>query len=287
MTTAERLATLLGSVPLALRRLPNWVLWKHSGKDGRKVRLPIDAKNRRLAKSNDSSTWATFGEAIQEYLTGRFDGISFAFAKGAGMFGIDLDSCISDDGEIAPWAEKIVADFGTYAEVSPSGTGIKLWGYGDHNETGITYQVGDPVEGRKQAAIELYGHGRFFAVTGQLWSESPEIRSCRVPLALLVSRIRREAPRVAPILMVERSTPMIERARRWVAKIEPAVSGQHGHSKTFRVACRLIGRFHLSMDDAYALLTEYSQRCEPPWSVRELEHKIRQAWKKEGSAANG
>ena len=82
--------------------------------------------------------------------------------------------------------------------------------------------------------------------------------------------------------LLERTTPMLERARRWLSKVEGAVSGRNGHSATFRVACRLIGRFGLGPDEAYSLLTEWNGRCEPPWEQRELEHKIRDAWKKEG-----
>ena len=68
----------------------------------------------------------------------------------------------------------------------------------------------------------------------------------------------------------------IERARRYVAKMPAAVSGQGGHNATFHVACVLF-RFGLDDTDARRLLTEYSARCQPPWSARELDHKIESA----------
>jgi hypothetical protein len=66
-----------------------------------------------------------------------------------------------------------------------------------------------------------------------------------------------------------------ERARRWLVKVEGTVSKKHGHDKTFRVARRLIEKFGLSKDEAFALMKrEYNPRCRPPWSEGELRHKV-------------
>jgi len=73
------------------------------------------------------------------------------------------------------------------------------------------------------------------------------------------------------------SAGVIERARRYLAALPPAVSGQHGDVTTFRACCRLVRGFLLSDDDALALLHEWNARCEPPWSERELVDKIRRA----------
>lgn len=68
-----------------------------------------------------------------------------------------------------------------------------------------------------------------------------------------------------------------ECARRYVAKIPEAVSGSGGHNATFTVACALVKGFDLSVEEARPLLAEFNARCAPPWSERELEHKLRQA----------
>ena len=70
---------------------------------------------------------------------------------------------------------------------------------------------------------------------------------------------------------------VIERARRYVAKCPPAVSGQGGHNATFHVACALVHGFALGEPDALALLREYNAGCVPPWSEAELVHKVRSA----------
>lgn len=70
---------------------------------------------------------------------------------------------------------------------------------------------------------------------------------------------------------------LLERARRYVAKIPPAVAGQHGHDQTFAVACALVQGFALAATEASVLLSEYNTRCLPPWSDRELAHKLASA----------
>jgi hypothetical protein len=62
--------------------------------------------------------------------------------------------------------------------------------------------------------------------------------------------------------------------RRYIGRIEPAVSGQLGHRQTFFVARALVHGFALSKEAALPFLQEYNQRCEPPWSEEELEHKL-------------
>ena len=69
----------------------------------------------------------------------------------------------------------------------------------------------------------------------------------------------------------------IERARRYIAKCAPAISGQGGHGVTFHVAAVLVHGFSLSDQDALTLLKEWNLTCQPPWKERELRHKIASA----------
>lgn len=75
------------------------------------------------------------------------------------------------------------------------------------------------------------------------------------------------------------SLDALERARRYLAKVDPAVSGRHGDLHTFRVCCRVVRGFALHGDDAFAVLTEWNLRCEPPWTERDLRDKISRAAK--------
>src|SRR5262249_30386570 len=70
----------------------------------------------------------------------------------------------------------------------------------------------------------------------------------------------------------------IDRARAYVAKLPPAVSGEHGHNATFVAAIAVVHGFGLSEDDALrVLLDEFNPRCQPPWDEAELRHKARDA----------
>ena len=69
----------------------------------------------------------------------------------------------------------------------------------------------------------------------------------------------------------------IERARRYIAAVPPAISGQHGDVHTFRTCCRVVRGFALNDDEALAVLRDWNKRCEPPWSDRELIDKLSRA----------
>lgn len=75
----------------------------------------------------------------------------------------------------------------------------------------------------------------------------------------------------------------VEQASKYLATMEPAIQGADGSSKCFRVACKLVGYFGLDRQDAlHLMMTEYNPRCSPPWSQREIEHKLDGALRKTG-----
>ena len=81
--------------------------------------------------------------------------------------------------------------------------------------------------------------------------------------------------------------PIRERASRYVAKMPPAVSGSRGHDATFAAASVLVHGFSLSQVEALEVLREFNQRCSPPWSERELIHKVRTAASAVSSRGSG
>lgn len=72
----------------------------------------------------------------------------------------------------------------------------------------------------------------------------------------------------------------IDRARAYAAKVPGAVSGQGGHSATYDLARVLVHDFALPRAEALAILSGWNATCSPPWSQRELEHKIDEAERK-------
>lgn len=75
---------------------------------------------------------------------------------------------------------------------------------------------------------------------------------------------------------------IIERARKYLERKELAVSGQHGHDRTFAAACDLVLGFDLSPAESLPLLREYNERLDEQWSDSELEHKLADADKRSG-----
>ena len=78
-----------------------------------------------------------------------------------------------------------------------------------------------------------------------------------------------------------------QRAALWLSKVPPAVSGQSGHSTTYTAAVGLVHGFQLSEGDSLTLLSNWNQSCQPPWTDRELIHKIREAASKSHSKPAG
>jgi KaiC/GvpD/RAD55 family RecA-like ATPase len=69
----------------------------------------------------------------------------------------------------------------------------------------------------------------------------------------------------------------LRRARAYLREIPSAVTGQGGHQQTWEAALAAVRGFDLPPPDAFQVLAEYNQRCQPPWSERELHHKLESA----------
>lgn len=275
--------------PEGLRELHQWINWEYRGEEKRKV--PLDPNGGRNAKVNDPLTWGTFDEALS---TGRSMG--FVFRDCGGLFGIDLDGCIVD-GEIQPWALEVLGLLPTYAEISPSGTGLKVYGRGEApGTTGKKIAVEGVRRGADKApAIEAYDHGRYFAFTGEHYPESPsEIVECQSGLDTVFAKYwpkRSAAPPgrglaayVPPAEIVESSSAWSaeKRAAAYLDRLPPAVDGSGGHNQTFRAACVLVLGFGLDIEPAFRLLSAWNERCLPPWSDKDLWHKLADANKRDG-----
>lgn len=69
---------------------------------------------------------------------------------------------------------------------------------------------------------------------------------------------------------------ILERARLYVETWDPAIEGSGGSNLAFAHIERLVRGFDLTDDDALTVLASWNKRCKPPWSKKELLHKIRQ-----------
>lgn len=71
-----------------------------------------------------------------------------------------------------------------------------------------------------------------------------------------------------------------ERIARYLMKVPPAVEHENGSGTTIYVACQLVHGFALSREDALYWMRQYNPVCRPPWSEKELAHKVDDAIKK-------
>lgn len=109
------------------------------------------------------------------------------------------------------------------------------------------------------------------------WLRDPSVQLAPLPPWLLGLIRREERPAPIRIDSSVSSLDRVRRARSYAAKLEPAVSGQGGHTHTFLVAQRIACGFGLSEGEAMAALAEWNATCQPPWSEADLRRKIREA----------
>lgn len=71
-----------------------------------------------------------------------------------------------------------------------------------------------------------------------------------------------------------------EQARHYLQSVDPSISGNGGHNKTFHTAYILVQEFGLPITEARPLMIEYNARCQPPWTEKEIDHKLADAERK-------
>jgi primase-polymerase (primpol)-like protein len=158
-------------LPAELTAVPQWLLWRREDRHGRPTKVPYAAATGRRTDVTDPAAWATFAAARAALAAGRgrYAGLGFAFAAGGPLCGIDLDDAFGPAGTLLPWAAGIVAQLDTYAEVSPSGRGVKLVCRGQLRPglDGRTRHKRVGVGPDGTGSVELYDGRRFFTLTGR------------------------------------------------------------------------------------------------------------------------
>jgi len=193
MTAAEFRAT----IPAELRALRQWVMWRAEKRKGKLTKIPYQV-NGQPADSTDPETWTTFDEALAAVTS--FTGIGFVFTPADPYLGIDLDHCVDPDtGELTPWAARIVDLLDSYAEISPSGTGIKIWVRAAMPGT-RRKQVKLPADWQagEGAAVEMYDSGRYFTVTGRQWGARSTVEPRKAVVDDLYADLFPKKPETVP-----------------------------------------------------------------------------------------
>ena len=141
---------MLEQFPQALKESRRWVCFDAA-------KTPINPATGQNAKPNDPATWGTL-EAAQAAVS-RFGLRGVGVLLGDGLCGIDIDHCRDPDtGVLSDMAREIIDGMQTYAEESPSGTGVHLL---------FTGQKPAGACRKSSIGLEMYDGGRYFTVTGK------------------------------------------------------------------------------------------------------------------------
>lgn len=157
-----------------------WVSWVDE--DGRKIPINPWDRFRNRASSTNPMTWGTREQAIMSLRRFGLSGIGFVFKEDDIVVGVDIDDCRNPTtGQITTWAQDIIDRLASYTEVSPSGTGVKIWGLWDKDgKCGLERAYKD-----NSIGLEIYPHSRYFTVTYQSL-QYDEIREVGNELAAII-----------------------------------------------------------------------------------------------------
>lgn len=164
---------MFSNIPLDMRVYPQWVVWRYEDTESAKpTKVPYSARTNRLASVTDSSTWATFDEAVHAATAnGWYSGIGFVLTDNDPFAFIDLDDTKGDQAALDRQIH-VYNEFDSFAERSPSGSGLHI------------IVKGALPSGRRRSFIEVYSSQRYMTMTGDVYRAAP-IRDCNEALNAL------------------------------------------------------------------------------------------------------
>ena len=165
------------NIPDELKREKRWCLYKIILRDGKNTKMPI-MPNGKPAKSNDRKTWHSFDDCLDALCKNQ--GLDLGFFLGDGYIGIDIDK-VSDeimeysmDFNAASMTANFLRGISTYAEISPSKTGLHFIGKGKV-----------PGERKRYKNLEIYDRDRFFTITGNILTDKDRSKIVNINQELL------------------------------------------------------------------------------------------------------
>jgi hypothetical protein len=181
-------------------RWTGWLNEPRADDPAKTTKVPYCAPGRK-SQSNNPKTWitrATADRVARAIVNGAGGGVGIwlgDLGDGTTLIGIDLDTCRDPaSGIFAPWGLEIIERVNSYAEISPSATGSKIYALIGTEalaevraQTGIKH--GKSFSRRNGTehppAIELHVSNRYFAVTDQHITGAPDELAILTPDILI------------------------------------------------------------------------------------------------------
>jgi putative DNA primase/helicase len=163
-----------------LQKLRQWVCY-NGDKQPKNPRTGINAS------PTNPDHWGEFEVALKRFESdSNIHGIGFVFTKGDDYFGVDLDLCFDDEGNLKDWGREFLDVVSTYTEYSPSRKGLHVIGrkrdlelYGGRKGTEKLWEVFWDGKKEKREDIEFYTSRRYFTLTGEIFEGRDTIRECQ------------------------------------------------------------------------------------------------------------
>ena len=206
----------------------------------------------------------------------RWPGANLGLATGGGLLVLDVDPRHGGDAGLAA------------LEALPATREALTGGGGRH----LYLRATGPVRcsaGRLRPGLDVRGEGGYVVAppsvhpSGALyrWHPTRGLAHAIADAPAWFLELLWPRPRPARVLSFEVPPDLarrVNRARRYLAALPPAISGSGGHAATWAAALALVRGFELPPEVAFELLArDFNPRCEPPWSERELRHKVESA----------
>lgn len=216
------------NAPDELKHLPGWLMWRlEEDETGKARKIPFYTSGERRAGQNGSPTdrakLTTFEAARTAAARRGFDGVGLALMPEFGITVLDFDHCVHGD-QVDAEVLEMVSD--TYAELSPSGTGVHA-----------VYR-GRIANAKSPASAERWGFETFSDRGFVTWTgnvlEVCEVLGTSTAIAPLNDQVvaevnrrfgHRDTPREAS--SAERLGLTLEQARRAVEQLDPDMGFEH------------------------------------------------------------
>lgn len=237
-------------IPADLVARPKFCVWAFSD-DQKKLPRRLD-NPKRLAAVDDETGFGTYEQASAILAKGGVDGLGILL--GDGLAGIDIDDCRSlVTGDITAQAQAWIRAVDSYTEISPTGTGVKIF---------LRATLG---RNYARKGLEVYGYGRYFTVTGRHLADTPA-----------EPQDRSEA--LADLLRTEFGAADRGDTRE-EAGVEPATDGlvsEGGRNNTLTKYAGMFRRIGLDDEELLTALSAVNaKRCVPPLTALEVQSIVR------------
>jgi hypothetical protein len=240
------------SAPDEMRNLPGWLVWRfeyHEGEDKPRKIPYYTAGNKRHGKqgsTQDLQQLTAFDAARTAAARRGFDGVGFVPLPEWNICALDFDHCVTN-GELHPDLEAIVT--GTYAEYSPSGTGVRAFVKGQY---GNSKARGEPY------GFEVFSSKGFVTFTGnrldvvEILGNENTIAELDAPVrALCAKRFTRDLPETG----VSAGEPLGLTSQQ-IDKCLSVIDADSGHDEWLAVGMAL---HHETQGEGFDLWNDWSE----------------------------